>query len=159
MPVIKPLKDNLEKQVQIYCELKNLADIKQKALVANNLQELEAVTVREEQLLLEAAHVEKERLLWIDQMTQKEGKPADELTLSELADRYPEFQDVKRDLETVVTDLQGVNNLNTQLLKQAMNVVNFTVGMLTHQDKNIYQKPGQKENQRSGALRILDRKA
>ncbi|WP_425806923.1 flagellar protein FlgN [Desulfitobacterium sp. Sab5] len=159
MPVIKPLKDNLEKQVQIYSELKKLADIKQKALVANNLQELEAVTVREEQLLLEAAHVEKERLLWIDQMTQKEGKPADELTLSELADRYPELNDVKGKLETVVIDLQDVHDLNTQLLKQAMNVVNFTVGMLNHQDKSIYQKPGQRENKRSSNLRIFDQKA
>ncbi|WP_434511434.1 flagellar protein FlgN [Desulfitobacterium sp. AusDCA] len=158
MPVIKPLKDNLEKQVQIYKELKNLADIKQKALVENNLQELEAVTVREEQLLLEAAHVEKERLLWVDQMTQKEGKPAAELTLSELAGRYPELENVKKDLETVVTDLQGVHDLNTQLLKQAMNVVNFTIGMLTHQDKNIYQKPGKDENIESKTFRLLDRK-
>lgn len=158
MPVIKPLKDNLEKQVQIYSELKNLADIKQKALVTNNLQELEAVTVREEQLLLEAAHVEKERLLWIDQMTQKEGKPADELTLSELADRYPELNDVKGKLETVVTGLMEVHELNTQLLKQAMNIVNFTLGLLTHQDKNTYQKPGKNGNTESKTLRFLDKK-
>lgn len=158
MSVIKPLKDNLEKQVQIYSELKKLADIKQKALVANNLQELEAVTVREEQLLLEAAYVEKERLLWVDQMTKNEGKPADELTLSELADRYPELKDVKQNLENVVTELMEIHELNTQLLKQAMSIVNFTLGMLTHQDKNTYQKPGKNENIESKTLRLLDRK-
>lgn len=158
MPVIKPLKDNLEKQVQIYSELKKLADIKQKALVTNNLQELEAVTVREEQLLIEAAHVEKERLLWVDQMTEKEGKSADELTLSELADRYPELEDVKRNLENIVTDLMEVHELNTQLLKQAMSIVNFTLDMLTHQDKNTYQRPGKNENAESKTLRLLDRK-
>lgn len=158
MPVIQPLHDNLTKQVEVYRQLKELADHKQNALVANNLQELEAVTVREEQLLMEASHLEKERLLWADQMSQMTGKLAEELTLAELAVRYPELKDVKEELETVVTGLMDVNELNTQLLKQAMNIVNFTVGMLTHQEKNTYQRTGMQDNQGSSTLRILDQK-
>lgn len=158
MPVIQPLHDNLTKQVVVYRQLKELADLKQKALVANNLQELEAVTVREEQLLLEASHLEKERLLWADEMSQMTGKSAEELTLTELAEKYPQLTDVKEDLETVVKSLVDVHELNAQLLKQAMSIVNFTMGMLTQQDKNIYQKPGIKENPKSSTLQILDQK-
>lgn len=156
MPVIQLLHDNLTKQVEVYRELKELADLKQKAIMNQNLQELEAVIVREEQLILEVSHLEKERLLWGDQMSQIWGGSGEELTLSILTVRYPELNDVKQELETVVTGLMDVHELNTQLLQQAMNIVNFTVEMLTHQDKNIYQKPGKKENQGSSTLRILD---
>jgi len=158
VPVIQSLHDNLTKQVEVYRELKECADLKQKALMANNLQELEAVTAREEQLLTGAAHLEKERLLWADQMSQMMGKSAEELTLAELAVKYPELNEVKQELETVVIELLDVHELNTQLLQQAMNVVNFTVEMLTHQDKNTYQKPGQQENKGSDTLRFLDRR-
>lgn len=158
MPEIQQLNDNLKTQVRIYNELKQLAELKQQALVKNNLHELEAVTVREEQLLMEASHLEKERLLWSDQMSQRMEKSAEELTLSELALKYPELNEVKQELEAVVVGLKSVHELNTQLLKQAMNIVNFTVGMLTQHEKNTYQKPGQRENQGSSTLRFLDQK-
>lgn len=156
MPVIQPLKDNLSKQIEVYRGLKELADHMQDALVANNLQELEAVTVREEQLMMESSRLEKERLLWSDQMSQMTGKAAEELTLAELAVRYPELQNVKEELEIIIGDLMNVNELNTRLLEQAMSIVNFTVGMLTYQDKNTYRKPGIKNNQ--GSTGILDQK-
>lgn len=157
MPVIKNLQNNLKKQVGVYNELKELADLKQKALVANHLQELEAVTVREEQLLMEASRLDKERLLWADQVAKAMGKAAEELTLSELVVKYPELQSVNQELENVVTDLKDVHELNTQLLQQAMKIVNFTVGMLTHKEATTYGKPGQKENPGSSTLRIVDR--
>lgn len=154
--VIQPLQENLIRQVEVYRGLKECADHKQKALVINNLQEIEAVTVREEQLIIAASRLEKERLLFADQISQMLGKPAGKMTLSELAVSYPELESVKEELETVVSELIDVHELNTQLLEQAMKIVNFTVGMLTHQDKNSYQKPGQKENKGSDTLRFLD---
>lgn len=157
MPVIQLLQDNLMKQVEVYHELKELADLKQKALVTNKLREIEAVTVREEQLLLAASHLEKERLLWVDQMSQIVGRPADELTLSKLTQRYPELKDVKQALETAVTGLMEAHELNTQLLKQAMNIVDFTVKLLTYREGTTYGKPGQSEKAESHIIRLVDR--
>lgn len=159
MPEIQQqLNENLKSQARIYGDLKHLAELKQQALVKNNIHEIEAVTVREEQLLLEAARLEKERLLWAEQIAQRMGKPADKITLTELAQRYPELQDVKVELENVITNLKEVHELNTQLLKQAIKVVDITLGMLTTQpNQTVYHRPGKKESEPTQVIRFLDK--
>ncbi|NMA68968.1 MAG: flagellar protein FlgN, partial [Desulfitobacterium sp.] len=81
MPEIKKLHDNLKRQVLLYQELKNYAQRKQQALVENNLQGIEAITVREEQLIMEAASLERERLVWAEQIAQRLGKAPEEIIL------------------------------------------------------------------------------
>jgi flagellar biosynthesis/type III secretory pathway chaperone len=158
VPEIKHLNENLKSQARLYNELKELAEFKQQALVKNNLQELEAVTIREEQLLLEGARLEKERLLWAEQIAQIMGKPAEKITLTELAVRYPELQEVKVDLEKVLTGLKDVHEVNTQLLNQAIKIVDITLGMLTtNPSGNIYSRPGKKESDSNRRIRFLDK--
>jgi flagellar biosynthesis/type III secretory pathway chaperone len=158
VPEIQHLNDNLKSQARIYSELKQLAESKQQALVKNNLRELEAVTVREEQLLMEAARLEKERLLWAEQIAQTMGKPPEKITLSELAERYPQLQGVKAELENVITNLKEVHELNTELLQQAVKVVNVTFGMLTTpQTGTMYNRPGHKEKDIPQRVRFLDK--
>ena len=158
MPEIQQLNDNLKTQARIYGELKQLAEIKQQALVKNNLHELEAVTVREEQLLLEAARLEKERQMWAEQIAQHMGKSPENITLVELAERYPQLKEVKTDLENVITNLKEVHELNTQLLKQAIKIVDITLGVLTAQPSgNLYNRPGKKESEPKNTVRFLDR--
>lgn len=158
MPEIQQLNDNLKTQARIYSDLKHLAELKQQALVKNNLHELEAVTVREEQLLMEAAQMEKERLLWAEHIALLMGKPAEKITLTELAERYPQLREVKADLESVITNLKEVHELNSELLKQAIKVVDITLGVLTTQPSgNLYNRPGKKESETRNSLRFLDK--
>lgn len=158
MPEIQHLNDNLKKQARIYGELKQLGEHKQQALVKNNLHELEAVTVREEQLLMEAARLEKERLLWAEQIAEHLGKSPENITLAELAERYPQLKEVKSDLENVITNLKEVHELNTQLLNQAIKVVDITLGVLTAQPGgNLYNRPGKKESEQKSTVRFLDK--
>ena len=157
--VLQNLEDNLKRQVALYEELNTLEGYKQKALIKNNLQEIEGITVREEQLLIEANFLEKERLLWAEQIGIDLGKTPEDLTLAELAEHYPILRGVRHDLDQVVGSLQEIHEINTQLLHQAMKVLDFTVGMLTHQEKNTYQHPTNlKENEGSPKLHLLDRR-
>jgi len=59
----------------------------------------------------------------------------------------------------LVDSYKRFNAINTQLLQQAMRVVEFTVGMMTHQEKNTYTHPGHKENEGNVKLHLLDRRA
>ena len=153
------LEDNLKRQAALYDELHGLEEHKQKAIMKSNLQELEAITVREEQLLLKAGSLEKERLLWAEKIGLEMGKPPEDLTLAELAEHYPVLQGVRLELDRVIRALQEIHEINTQLLEQAMKVVEFTVGILTHQDKNTYQRPtGQKDDEQQPKLHFLDRR-
>jgi flagellar biosynthesis/type III secretory pathway chaperone len=158
VPEIQHLNENLKIQARLYSELKQLAEVKQQALVKNNLHELEAVTVREEQLLLEAARLEKERLMWAEQIAQEMGKSPENITLVELAERYPQLKEVKADLENVITNLKEAHELNNQLLKQAIKVVDITLGVLTAQPSgNLYNRPGKKESEPTNSVRFLDK--
>lgn len=157
MPEIKQLNENLQQQAALYQELKQYAQKKQQALLRNDLQEIEATTIREEQLLLEATRLEKERLLWTERAARYLGKEPETITLKELAERFPELTDVRAELENVVMNLKEVNELNNQLLKQAMKVTNLTVSIMTAQPNgSTYNRPGEKESE-SKTVRFLDR--
>jgi len=155
--VLQSLNDNLKQQVAIYEELNELEREKQKALIKNNLQEIELITAGQEPLLLGASRLEKERLLWAEQIGRDLGKACEDLTLAELAVHFPLLEEVRLELDRVVGQLQEIHEINSQLLQQGMKVVEFTVGMLTHQEKNIYTRPRQKENE-GAKLHLLDRR-
>ncbi|TGE32588.1 flagellar protein FlgN [Desulfosporosinus sp. Sb-LF] len=156
--VLRNLNDNLKQQVALYEELNVLEIEKQKALIANNLQGIEEITAQEEQLLLGANHLEKERMLWAEHIGRDLGKASEDLTLVELAEHFPVLEEVRLDLDKVVSRLQEVHDINAQLLQQAMKIVEFTVGMLTHQEKNTYAHPHRRENERNEKLHLLDRR-
>ncbi|KGK90333.1 flagellar biosynthesis protein FlgN [Desulfosporosinus sp. HMP52] len=157
--ILQHLEDNLRRQVALYDELNTLESHKQKSIINSKLQELEAITLREEQLLLEASHLEKERLLWAEQIGRDLGQAPEELTLAELAKHYPMLQGVRFELDRTVNALQAIHEINAELLKQAMKVVEFTVSMLTHQDKRTYNHPtNHKEDEVKPKLHLLDRR-
>lgn len=156
--VLQNLRDNLKRQVVLYEEFTNEEREKQRALIENNLHEIEAITAREEQLLLKASSLEKERILWAEHIGRDFGKAPEDLTLAELAEHFPVLEGVRLDLDRVVGYLQEIHEVNAQLLRQAMKVVEFTVGMLTHQEKNTYTHPRRKENEENGKLHLLDRR-
>lgn len=156
--VLQNLNENLKQQVKLYEEFHKQEKAKQKALLENNLSEIEAITAREEKLLLEASCLEKERHLWAEHIGRDFGKAPEDLTLTELAEHFPVLEEVSRKLDQVVGSLQEIHDINAQLLQQAMKIVEFTVGMLTHQEKNTYEHPSRKENEGNVNLHLLDRR-
>ncbi|MFZ3102710.1 MAG: flagellar protein FlgN [Desulfitobacteriaceae bacterium] len=154
---LQNLNDNLKIQARIYAELNELARQKQQALTSNNLHNLEAVTVQEEQLLLEAARLEKERLMWAEQIGLELGKASEDLTLTELAEHYPELREVQIELDNVIMQLRQAHEINTQLLQQALKVVDFTVGLMTQEQATTYNHPGRKEINTASRAHLLDR--
>lgn len=150
------LNQNLRQQVQLYNELLILERHKRLALVENNLQEIEATTTQEEAFIINVNRLEKERLLWAEEIGHELGKQPEDLTLAELADHYPALVEVSRDLDQVVSQLQEIHKTNSQLLQQAMKIVDFTVGLLTHQVSNTYTYPGQKESEDNKKRHLMD---
>lgn len=143
------LNDNLERQAQLYRTLNELQELKKQALLQSNLPELEQITAREERILLEAARLEKERLLWADKIGQEMGKAAEELTLAELAERFPKLQAVRQELDQVIGELRNAHQLNSQLIGQALDIIDFTATLLTRQDQTTYSHPKRKDQNTS----------
>jgi hypothetical protein len=154
---LQSLNDNLKLQADVYSALYKFAERKQQALINNNLVELEKITLAEEQLLFEASRLEKERLLWAEQIGQELNKPPEELTLSELAEHFPQFREVQIELENVVKQLIEVHELNTQLLEQALKIVNLTSALITQKEETTYANPQNKKSASRSSLHLLDR--
>ena len=154
--VLQNLNENLREQVERYNELLTLEGHKQKALIENNLQEIESITAQEESLIIKVNRLEKERLLWAKQIGRELGKTPEDLTLAELAEHFPALEGVRLDLDRVVARLQEIHEINSQLLHQALKIVDYTVGLLTHQESNTYTYPGQKENEENKKRHLMD---
>ena len=153
---LRNLNENLKEQVEIYHETLNLEELKQKALIKNNLPEIESITAQEEAMIIKVNRLEKQRLLWAEQIGRELGKVPEDLTLAELVENFPVLEDVRLDLDRVVERLQEIHTINSQLLEQAMKIVDYTVGLLTHQESNTYAVPGQRENEEKKKRQLMD---
>jgi len=153
---LQRLNENLRGQVELYNQILTLEGHKRRALVENNLQEIESITAQEESLIIMVNRLEKERLLWAEQIGSELGKTPEDLTLAELAEHYPALDGVSNDLDQVVGHLQEIHGINSQLLQQAIKIVDYTVGLLTHQESNTYTYPGQKENEENKKRHLMD---
>jgi len=153
---LRNLNENLKEQVEIYHETLNLEELKQKALIKNNLQEIESITAKEESLIIKVNRLEKQRLLWAEQIGRELGRVPEDLTLAELVENFPVLEDVRLDLDRVVERLQEIHTINSQLLEQAMKIVDYTVGLLTHQESNTYAVPGKRENEEKKKRQLMD---
>ena len=153
---LRNLNENLKEQVEIYHETLNLEELKQKALIKNNLPEIESITAQEEAMIIKVNRLEKQRLLWAEQIGRELGRVPEDLTLAELVENFPVLEDVRLDLDRVVERLQEIHTINSQLLEQAMKIVDYTVGLLTHQESNTYAVPGQRENEEKKKRQLMD---
>ncbi|EGW36516.1 flagellar protein FlgN [Desulfosporosinus sp. OT] len=154
--LVRNLNENLKSQVSLYEKLDSLERNKQKALIKNDIAEIEKITVQQERLLIEASRLEKERLLWAEAIGGELGRVPQDLTLAELAEHFPVLEGVRLDLDNVIGRLREIHDINTKLLQQAMKIVEFTVGLLTHQEQNTYTHPKRKEPEENRRLHLVD---
>jgi hypothetical protein len=136
-----------------------LERIKQENLIKSDLKGIEGITVREEQLILEAGCLEKDRLLWTNKIAYELGKEPNEITLAELENYFPVLQGVRSNLDRVIGQLREYHEINNKLLQQAMRMVEFTLGLFTLRESNTYTHPNRVDNENYRLLHLLDRRA
>lgn len=134
------IEQNLQKQLAIYTELRDSAQKKQEALVKNQIKELDALVTREEMLIIEAGKLEVERNSLIEKIALELKIPIDEVNLSKLIINKPIMVKTQDELLTLVKDIQEIHSLNSELLKQAIMIVEFSLNLLTEQNEKTYTR-------------------
>lgn len=142
--ILDNLEKNLNKQMKSYRKLVSLEKEKQQALVDNKIQEIEAITAQEEKILLEVSRLEGERLHWAEFFGKEIGKKVEDITLADLEDNFPTLKNVRQELEEEITKLKDLHEINTKLLENAVNLVNFTIQTLTNERQATYTNPTEK---------------
>ncbi|MGI5901748.1 MAG: flagellar protein FlgN [Desulfitobacteriia bacterium] len=158
MPTLLKFKENLSVQLKYLKELIELEQQKKRALTDNNIPEIELITAQEEKILLEITNLEENRLTSAEFFAQKIGKESKEITLSDIEAVYPELKPLRLELESAMGELKELNETNTNLLENAINLVNFTLQALTSDRQTTYSKPTDKaQGERGKVISFVDK--
>lgn len=147
---------------RIYQEILALSKQKQDLLVAGKPQDLEKVVKQEELLIVRAGKIDAARQQVI-QMIVREWGQDDAPILSVLIDFAPtpmaeRLKDMGQEFDRLLAALKEQNLLNTRLLKQALDLVNFNINLLTHSAVGPTYSPYGSHEQSIQGRTMIDKK-
>ncbi len=147
------LEQLLEKELVALKELKVLAYGKTDIIMNSQIQELEATTKREEELVNEIGLLETER----EKLLNSWGV-ASNIVISEIIEKIPgskgQLEDIKTQMEETIKALAERNALNNELLNENLQWIDFNINLLT--DSHGHPSYGKEENK--GGKSFFDRK-
>lgn len=135
--LMEELLSTLSQEKDLYLALLPIAEEKTKAIVANNLDELQEITNREQQAVGRISALERKRDEVIQNMGIVLGRKPQDLTLAELiriTDKQPKDQaaltKLKDELGAAVKKLADVNERNNVLIKHSLDMIQFNMNLL-----------------------------
>lgn len=127
----------LDKEEKLYRQLIPVEEDKTRAIIANDLESLQEITVREHELVDQTSAVEHKREQIAVDIATVLGKNPKTITLEEIAEalkNQPEDQKKLRiihdNLKKTVSRLQELNEGNRDLLKEAMEMVEYNMNVI-----------------------------
>lgn len=148
--LIENLIEILTKEKGFYESILKLSTDKKDVIVAGKISELEGITRLEQSIIVKLGKLEEEReeLAWKLAAVLK-VKPS-EITLSKLVKMVPEEQGSKLkncqdSLLKTVNDIRNTNTLNSKLIRNSLDYIDFSVNILTNAgvSGNSYSNSGQ----------------
>lgn len=135
--LMEELISTLSQEKELYLTLLPIAEEKTKAIVANNLEELQEITDREQAAVGKINALERKRDEVITNMGIVLGRKPRDLTLTELiriTEKQPKDQtaltELKEALGTAVRKLADVNERNNVLIKHSLDMIQFNMNLL-----------------------------
>ncbi len=155
----------LEESVTLYKDLLFLGEQKRQALVSAETVELDAITRREELIILDGTRLEERRAKATAALANRYNLADKKPTLTALAAvAEPEMSrqvlEHGENLDAVVKNLVRVHETNAALINQALSFVQYNLNLLTHsQAETTYVATGNRGGADKGISSvILDRK-
>ena len=155
----------METEYQLYNTLLDLSQKKTHAIANGKIKDLEKLVEAEEHLVLELSRVEDERERCVAELARQLGMDSKDVTISnlishaegELAERLSELQ---KKINKQISEQKRVNRLNEQLIKNNLEYINFSLGLLTGggQPGVIYKKTGETDSKQQ-ERNLIDKKA
>lgn len=152
--IIYELIEVLEEQKECYEGLFTLAQYKQDAVVNKNLQLLEEIIATEEQFVGRVNLLDKKREILLKDISIVTGMQYNKLNVSSIIEKIGKENEssqkllkIKDELAIIIEKLKKQNELNTILINQSLEFVDFTINAIgstkgyTH--VGSYNKPGE----------------
>jgi flagellar biosynthesis/type III secretory pathway chaperone len=149
--IVNELFSVLDQESKIYGDILKIAKNKTSIVVEGRVAELENIVKLEQSLVLQLAKFESQRELLIDKLSRASGLKPDAVTISEIISRIGSAQGEKlkslqQAMSLTIQDLKSTNELNSRLIKNSLDFINFSLGLFVNADStdNNYGVSGEK---------------
>lgn len=146
---IQALIDTLEEMNEQHSTMLELGKRKKKAIIVNNIDELTAIMCRENRFVEVIKEFEVKREQVIREFLFEKGIKSDlKLSITELTrlvfnpNDKVRLQESQKKLANTLIELKRVNQLNQDLIKQAISFVEYSMNLMLPDEQDvIYQNP------------------
>ena len=142
---MEELVEILSQELEAYKEFIPISKEKTKAIVRNDIKDIQTITDKEQEFLDRINRLEKKREETIYNMANVTGKKAEELKIStiiKMLDKNPEEQkklsEIYDNLKNTTKTLVDINKHNTSLIEQSLDMIEFNMNFI----QSTWMSPG-----------------
>lgn len=126
----------LDYENKLYGQLLSMAESKTDVVVKGDIAKLQELVGKEQKFIGELGKLKDVREQILDQISRTTGVKSEDLTLSKLAELLPKEQSerlirIRDNLQETIDKLKAKNDLNQQLIRNALEYVDFSLNLLT----------------------------
>ncbi len=152
-----------KKEYKAYQKLKEKAELKKKAIIDNNIDELALVLNEEQELITEIENLENMRQDLLVDLADNNSIEDKTLSFKNLVALLPEeekkeLRELRNGFLQLLEDLQQINETNRELIQDSLQVNNFSLELLKKASgkDNTYTRDGQGKDD---SEHFIDRRA
>lgn len=147
---LNALFDVLSEETRVYEKILQLSMEKKDVVIEGKVSELEKITKVEQSLVVKLGKLEILRESCIEEIADQLNVKSSELTISELSKHLNEENskkviECKNKLENILTELKEINQLNSRLIKNSLDYIDFSLNILSTvtETNNNYDNNGE----------------
>lgn len=147
--LVRQLASILSQENEVYETLSKISGNKTDLIVGGKVVELENIVKVEQSLLLKISKLENEREKLVEKLSELLGKKPEDITISELVSKVGEGESeqlraCQEKMVKTINNLKNVNELNSRLIKNSLQYIDFSINMMTSIDTvtNSYESTG-----------------
>jgi len=147
--IAEALAEILQQETLLYQDAADISAKKTDIIVHGKIEELDSLVKAEQAIILKIGRLEDEREKVVMALSEELDLDLEGVTLSDInshlsSESYAKLDDCQKDLAGTLGSLKNTNDMNSQLIQNALDYVNFSVNLLTtNQDSgNNYSQDG-----------------
>ena len=161
--LINELINILNDESRTYNDILKISKDKTNIIVAGKVAELESIVKSEQSLVFKVGNLEDKREQVVEKISKHMNIKITDLTISELIkhvkdDKADYLKKYQEDISVTVKELKSINVLNSKLIKNSLDFINFSINLMTSVGSmnNSYGNLGQESGNKKRSL--FDRK-
>ncbi|HHW32015.1 MAG TPA: flagellar protein FlgN [Clostridiaceae bacterium] len=158
---ISKLADILEQERAIYQDILKMSKEKTNVIIEGRVSDLERIVSSEQSLIVQLGKLEELRENLISEISSYLNIPPQDLKISDIIVHVDEEQAerlriCKKGIEGTLNELMNVNDLNSKLIKNSLEYIDFSINILSRLDTGINSYGSTGHVNPSGKRNFLD---